>query len=123
VSDSYTLATGWLSGRLKMDFHVANQLEEEGGVLTGRVFMPLGWSESGCSCRRSVCKSHYLEFYARKYGVPLAQTVAVGDNTSDICVLRRAGLGVAFNPKHPDLSRHADVTVSEPDLRGLLRHL
>ncbi|MFQ6134426.1 MAG: HAD-IB family phosphatase [Nitrososphaerales archaeon] len=123
ISDSYTLATGLLSDRLKMDFHVANQLEEKNGVLTGRVFMPLGWSESECECRRSVCKSYYLEFYARRYGIPISQTVAIGDNTSDLCVLRKAGLGVAFNPKHPDLSKHADLTITQPDLRELLKHL
>ncbi len=123
MSDSYTLATGLLCDRLKMDFHVANQLEEKSGVLTGRVFMPLGWSESECSCRRSVCKSHYLEVYARRYGIPLSQTIAIGDNTSDLCALRKAGLGVAFDPKHPDLSKCADVTITRRDMRELLKHL
>ena len=123
MSDSYTLATGLLCDWLKMDFHVANQLEEKSGVLTGRVFMPLGWSESECSCRRSVCKSHYLEVYARRYGIPLSQTIAIGDNTSDLCALRKAGLGVAFDPKHPDLSKCADVTITRRDMRELLKHL
>lgn len=123
MSDSYTLATGLLCDILKMDFHVANQLEEKNGVLTGRVFMPLGWSESGCECRRSVCKSYYLEFYARRYGIPISETLAIGDNTSDLCALRKAGFSVAFNPKHPDLSKEADVTITKPDLKELLKYL
>lgn len=123
ISDSYTLATGYLSGRLKMDFHVANRLEEKDGVLTGRIFMPLGWSESGCDCRRSVCKSHHLETYARRYGIPLSQTIAIGDNTSDTCALEKAGLGVAFNPKHPEVPKHAAITITKPDLRELLKYL
>ncbi len=123
VSDSYTLATGYLCDRLKMDFHVANQLEIRDGVLTGRVFMPLGWSESGCECRRSVCKSYYLAFYAQRYGMTISQTVAIGDNTSDLCALKKAGLGVAFNPKDPALSKQADLTIYQTDISKVLKYL
>ena len=37
--------------------------------------------------------------FAAKYGVPLAQTVAVGDGANDIDMLEAAGLGIAFNAK------------------------
>ncbi len=123
MSDSYTLATEYLCNKLQMDFQVANKLEEKNGELTGKVAMALGWAESECDCKRSVCKKYYLNFYAKYYGVPLSQTVAIGDNQSDLCIVREAGLGIAFNPKHPDLSREADVTIAKPDMRELLKYL
>jgi phosphoserine phosphatase SerB len=123
LSDSYTLATDYLKGRLHMDFHAANELEEKDGVLTGRLHMPLGWSESGCACHRSICKSYHLKLFADHFNIPLSQTIAVGDNTSDICALKAAGLGVAFDPKLPEVSSSSDVTIKKPDLRELLKYL
>ncbi len=37
--------------------------------------------------------------FAEQAGVPMAQTVAVGDGANDIDMLSAAGLGVAFNAK------------------------
>jgi len=123
MSDSYTLATEFFCNKLKMDFHIANKLEEINGKLTGEVIMPLGWSEIKCDCKRSVCKKHHLDFYARHYGIHMSQTIAIGDNKSDLCIIRQAGLGIAFNPKYPGLSKEADVTITKPDMRELLKYL
>jgi phosphoserine phosphatase len=123
ISDSYTLATSLLKNKFKMDFDVANQLEVKNGKLTGNVNMPLGWSKSGCDCRRSVCKSFYLEFYSKLFAIPLSETIAIGDNTSDRCVLRKAGLGVSFNAKDPYLSKYADVNITKSDLSELLKYV
>jgi phosphoserine phosphatase len=63
-----------------------------------------------------------LETIAAAMGVPLAATVYVGDNVNDVEVMRRAGLAVAFEPKHPSVSEVAHATV-RGDLRGLLEIL
>jgi len=123
MSDSYTIATEYFCNELKMDFHIANKLEEINGKLTGKVVMPLGWSKTKCDCKRSVCKKHHLISYAKHYGIPMSQTVAIGDNKSDLCIVRQAGFGIAFNPKYPGLSEEAYVTINKPDMRELLKYL
>ena len=52
-------------------------------------------------------------------GVPLAQTVAIGDGANDLDMLNAAGLGVAFNAK-PVVRRAADTAVNVPFLDTVL---
>ena len=55
----------------------------------------------------------------RSEGVPLSQTVAVGDGANDLDMLAAAGLGIAFNAK-PVVRAQADTTVSVPYLDAIL---
>jgi phosphoserine phosphatase len=120
ISDSYTVAAGLLADRLQLDFVAANELEIINGRITGKVEMPLGWEKIGCFCKISVCKRHHLEKFSRKFGVPIANTIAVGDTRSDICMVRRAGTGVAFMPKDEEIAKATDKIVREPDLLKVL---
>ena len=56
---------------------------------------------------------------AEAHGIPLDQTVAVGDGANDIDMLSTAGLGVAFNAKQA-LREIADTSVSVPYLDVVL---
>jgi phosphoserine phosphatase len=116
ISDSYTAAAGVVAGRLNMDFVAANDLEFEGGVATGRVKMPMGWEKIGCNCHLSVCKRFHLEKYAAEFGVDIKDTVAIGDTRSDVCMVRRAGTGIAFMPKDGDIARATPNVVRTPDM-------
>jgi phosphoserine phosphatase len=116
ISDSYTAAAGAVAERLGMDFVAANELEFKDGRATGIVRMPMGWKEIGCTCRLSVCKRFHLEKYAKKFGVPLSETAAIGDTRADICMVRRAAKGIAFMPKDDDIKGAAKTVVSEPDM-------
>ena len=53
-------------------------------------------------------KAHALERFAAEVGVPLEQTVAVGDGANDIDMISLAGLGIAFNAKAV-VQAHADT--------------
>ena len=44
-------------------------------------------------------KARALHRFAAESGVPMTQTVAVGDGANDIDMLAAAGLGIAFNAK------------------------
>lgn len=123
ITDSYTTAAGVVAERLSMDFLSANELEFDSGRITGRVNMPMGWQEIGCTCRLSVCKRFHLEKNAGKFGVPLARTAAIGDTRADICMLRRAGTGVAFMPKDDDVKGAVKDVVGEPDMMLVARLL
>jgi len=123
ISDSYTLATEYFKQKLGFDFSVANKLEIKNGVLTGKIYMPMGWAEVGCFCEQSVCKRAHLRIYAGKYGVPVKKCVAVGDGLADLCMIEEAGTGIAFNPKTPELLKYAKIVVNKKDLREILKYL
>ena len=55
----------------------------------------------------------------RTAGVPLAQTVAIGDGANDLDMLQTAGLGIAFNAK-PLVQEAADTSVNVPYLDTIL---
>ena len=52
-------------------------------------------------------------------GIPLEQTVAIGDGANDLDLLAAAGLGIAFNAK-PVLREAADTALSVPYLDAAL---
>jgi phosphoserine phosphatase len=64
-------------------------------------------------------KAKALRDFANQAGVPMEQTVAVGDGANDIDMLNAAGLGVAFNAK-PALREVADASLSHPYLDTVL---
>ena len=64
-------------------------------------------------------KARCLERFAAAAGVPMSQTVAVGDGANDIDMLTAAGLGIAFNAK-PALREVADTSLNQPYLDGVL---
>ena len=120
ISDSYTIVAGFVANRLNLDFVMANKLEVSNGRITGKVDMPLGWDRINCFCKISVCKRYHLEKSAHQFGVPIKNTLAVGDTKSDICMIQRAGVGVAFMPKDEDIKNASDNIIIEPDLLKVL---
>ena len=120
ISDSYTLAARYVADRLNLDFVMANKLQILDGKITGKVDMPLGWDEIGCYCKISVCKRFHLEKSARRFGVPIENTIAVGDTKSDICMIQRAGVGIAFMPKDDQIKKASDKIINEPDFLKVL---
>lgn len=120
ISDSYTIAAGFVADRLNLDFVMANKLQIFNGKITGKVDMPLGWDRIGCYCKISVCKRYHLEKSADQFCVPIENTVAVGDTKSDICMIQRAGIGIAFMPKDEEIKKASDKIVTESDLLKVL---
>ena len=120
ISDSYTLATEQLKRKLGFDWTIANELIIRDDGITGEVKMPLNWVKGRNHClRHSVCKLNSLIKLSQQLSVPLERCVAIGDNMADICMLRGAGIGIAFNPKSPVVERSADIVITR-DLSKLL---
>jgi phosphoserine phosphatase len=110
VSGGFTQVTDDLRERLGLDFAAANTLEIVDGRLTGRV--------TGEIVDRAG-KARLLRRFAEQAGVPLSQTVAIGDGANDLDMLNTAGLGVAFNAK-PMVRAAADTAVNVPFLDTVL---
>jgi phosphoserine phosphatase len=110
VSGGFSYFTDRFVDELGLDFAAANELEIVDGVVTGRVVGPV-IDRAG--------KAAALREFAAKHGVPLAQTVAIGDGANDIDMLEQAGLGVAFNAKAAARGA-ADTSVNLPYLDTVL---
>lgn len=113
VSGGFSEVLEPLLAEIGVEHFRANRLEIEGGVLTGRVIGDVMDREG---------KALALRAFADEVGVPLAQTVAVGDGANDVDMLSLAGLGIAFNAK-AHVREHADVALSVPYLDAVLYFL
>jgi phosphoserine phosphatase len=113
VSGGFLEVLGPLLTDLDVNYVAANRLEIVDGHLTGRVLGEIV-DRAG--------KARALERFAAEVGVPLEQTVAVGDGANDIDMISVAGLGIAFNAKAV-VQAHADTALSVPYLDAVLYFL
>ena len=113
VSGGFVEVLAPLLDELGVRHYDANHLEVVDGRLTGRVLGEIV-DRAG--------KERALRRFAEEIGVPLEQTVAVGDGANDIDMISAAGLGIAFNAKAV-VREHADAALSVPYLDAVLYFL
>jgi phosphoserine phosphatase len=113
VSGGFVEVLAPLLEELNVSHFAANSLEIKDGVLSGQVRGEI-LDRAG--------KANALRRFADEVGVPLEQTVAVGDGANDIDMLAAAGLGIAFNAKAL-VQEHADTALSVPYLDAVLYFL
>jgi phosphoserine phosphatase len=99
-----------LARELGLDRWRANRLAVADGTLTGVVVPPVV---------DAAAKAAALREWAADAGIPMSQTVAVGDGANDLPMMAICGLAVGFDAKAPvrDL---AHVLLDERDLSMLL---
>jgi len=99
-----------IADALGLDYCRANRLEVADGALTGHLLGPVIDAEA---------KASTLREWAADFGVPLSQSVAVGDGANDLPMMAIAGLAIGFDAKAPvrDL---AGVLIDVRDLSQVL---
>jgi len=95
---------------LNLDYAFSNRLEIKNNRLTGEV---LGEIVDGQK------KAFYMEEIARAEGIELNQIVAIGDGANDLPMIKKAGLGIAFNAK-PAVRVAAPHMITQRSLTGIL---
>ena len=110
VSGGFHEVVDMLADDAHLDYRIANRLEVEGDRLTGRVLGEIVTKD---------VKLRSLKAWAGELGLPMAQTVAVGDGANDIPMIQAAGLGVAFCAK-PRTRAAAPASIDERDLTRVL---
>ncbi|HYB17826.1 MAG TPA: phosphoserine phosphatase SerB [Streptosporangiaceae bacterium] len=110
VSGGFAEVIAPLAAELGIGYVAANSLDIADGKLTGRLRGPV---------IDRAAKADALRRFAADAGVPLSQTVAVGDGANDLDMIAAAGLGIAFNAK-PVVRDAADTSVSVPYLDAIL---
>ena len=110
LSGGFTYFGLYLQKELGMDYMYANELEIKDGVLTGGY---IGEIVDGNK------KAEFLKEIAKKEGIDISQTIAVGDGANDLPMLNLAGLGIAFHAK-PTVKENAQSSISSIGLDGVL---
>ena len=89
-----------------IDYCLANRLEVQNGKLTGKLAAEIVTRERKLEALRS---------WAHELGLPLSQTVAMGDGANDIPMIQAAGTGIAFCAK-PKVRAAAPFAINERNL-------
>ena len=65
-------------------------------------------------------KADGLREMARLTGIPMKNTVFVGDHFNDVSVAQAAGFSIAFNSKSDELRKVASIVTQQKDLRVII---
>ncbi|PLA74107.1 phosphoserine phosphatase SerB [Hydrogenovibrio sp. SC-1] len=102
VSGGFTFFTERLQKQLNIDFTLANVLEENNDLLTGKVLGNIVGAEA---------KAAFLKQLCEKLDITLDQTIAIGDGANDLLMMKEAGLSIAYHAK-PAVQKQADVSIN-----------
>ncbi len=109
VSGGFIQVLNPLAELLSLDFTRANELEIVDATLTGRVVGKVVDREA---------KRLALVDWAAACGLQTAQTIAIGDGSNDLDMMKAAGLSVAFNAKQI-VRDEANLVLAGNDLREI----
>jgi len=110
VSGGFEEVVAHLAAELGITLFRANRLEVAEGRLTGRTLGPVV---------DRAAKAATLREFAARTGVPVQDTVAVGDGANDLDMIAAAGIGIAFAAK-PVVRDQAPHSVDGPRLDAVL---
>ncbi|MGJ7913232.1 Cof-type HAD-IIB family hydrolase [Neobacillus sp. LXY-1] len=64
-------------------------------------------------------KGNGLKIMARHFGIPLANTIAIGDERNDIPMFHAAGLSIAMGNAEDEVKEHSDIVTLTNDEHGV----
>jgi len=122
ATDSYVFLADDLRRRLDMDFVFGNNLITNDDVVTGKLEINnKSLTKDFISGNvYSISKSCVLEELCKHLRISLDETIAVGDGKVDAGMIKKAGLGIAFNASD-EVNKHADIVTN--DLRVILEYI
>jgi len=110
ISGGFTFFSQRIAELTGFDFHNANTLIFEDGLLTGEVTRPILDQKSKLvALKKFRTERDYLK----------EDVLAVGDGANDLAMIQEAGLGVAYHAKQK-VAKIADVAIKHSDLTALL---
>ncbi len=113
ASGGFTFFADYVKQRLGLDYAISNVLEQNNGLLTGKVVGDIVDAQ---------VKANTVAKLAKQYGIPAAQTLAVGDGANDLKMMGAAALGIAFHAK-PIVVEQAGAAVHFAGLDCILDYL
>ena len=121
ITDSYQVIANHISEKIGAHCCISYHLEHHGGIATGQVSIPqrFYYSEKS-SCNHPVCKTNAFRSLCEDHGVTVQNSIAIGGNESDLCMIRHAGVGVAYCTSSEILNSVARKHITQPLFRELL---
>ncbi len=113
VTDSYQFIADDLKKRLHFDYAFANNLIIEQGIVTGKINInnsSLKRCETGVIY--SICKGLVLDQLYTMLNITPAEVIAVGDGVVDVGMIKKAGLGIAYNASE-QVQKNADIITND----------
>ncbi len=95
---------------LGFDYIFSNTLEIINNSLTGKLLPPIIDGDA---------KKNALIDLAKKNNIEIAETLAVGDGSNDIQMIKKAGIGIGFKAK-PGLQKKTRINIRNGDLTSIL---
>ena len=122
ATDSYQFLADDLKDRLGIDYAFANKLIINDNVINGDLEIHNKELAKDFYSGKiySICKSDVLEQLCNNLGIPVKESIAVGDGKVDIGMIKRAGLGIAINAPE-EVQKNADVVTN--DMRVILEYI
>lgn len=121
ITDSYDFVANHIKHKIGADFFLANELEFSNSIATGEVKIPsFFFHNDHSSCLHTLCKSNALDHILQKYDIDHGNCIAVGDSENDICMVKKAGFGIAFRSKNEYLKQTADLLIETEQFAPLL---
>ncbi len=100
-------------GENYFDRIMANDVKEVDGKLTGEGILEVELKNKGKAFERLLSE----------IDVDKKETVSIGNSHTDVPMLKRAKIGIAFNPADTKVKKAADIIIEEKDLSLLLEWL
>lgn len=121
ATDSYQLFSNDLKNRLKLDYAFGNKLILKKDIITGELILN-NYKKKICNDGKiySICKELILKNLCERLNIKNNQTIAVGDGIVDIGMIKKAGIGIAFNSSEY-VQKNADIITN--DLRVILDYI
>ncbi len=113
ISGAFTIFTDALKEKYPIDYVYGNKLEVKNGVLTGNVEGRIIDAYE---------KAKIMEEIAKKEGISVKDVVAVGDGANDRIMIKKAGLGIALNPKKI-LKKISDGIIKRNTMKDLVNYI
>ena len=113
ATDSYQIAAVDLKNRLGIDYVFSNEIVIKNNHLTGDITLNnknLTKKFEGCKIY-SICKRDVLFQLCKDLKISTDEAIAVGDGKVDICMIKEAGLGIAFNAEE-EVRKNADIAIN-----------
>lgn len=122
ATDSYKFLANDLKDRLKIDYVFANNLIIKNDIITGELEIHNKELKKDFYNGKiySICKSDVIDQLCNELGIQVKETIAVGDGKVDISMLKRAGLGIAFNASK-EVQKNANVVTN--NMRTILKYI
>lgn len=110
VSGGFDFFVSELRKQYSLDFSFSNKLEVINGELTGKIEGPIVDAQRKAQILKDMCEAYQCQ---------LEQSVAVGDGSNDVEMLKIAGLGIAYQAKQK-AQQAADVRFNHSQLDDIL---